>query len=272
MLPNFLIIGASRCGTTWMAKNLKMHPDIYMPAKKELDFFNRDFDKGWDYYSSYFPCEKCRLSKAVGEASPAYLYFSQVPGLIERGIPDVKLIVSLRNPIDRAYSHYWNLYAAAPEGHVNKRLTFEEKIEFTPRLVDEGFYAEKLNSYYKLFSREKILVLIFEEMVEDPVATFKEIHKFLGVDTNFIPPLRDIKINSASSKLGRSRLLYYTSKAFYRIVRIPFLSSRIDSVNARQLPDIHPVTQQKLREKYAPHVSELEAMLNKDLSVWGIRR
>ena len=95
------------------------------------------------------------IYKAIGEATPAYLYMPQVPHLIKSRLPDVKMIVSLRNPIDRAYSHYWNLYAAAPEGDVNKRLSFEEKLEFTPRLIEEGFYDRKLSNYYTLFPKRK---------------------------------------------------------------------------------------------------------------------
>ncbi|MBA3731354.1 MAG: sulfotransferase domain-containing protein, partial [Gammaproteobacteria bacterium] len=107
MLPNFLIIGASRCGTTWMANNIKSHPDVFMPPKKELHFFDASFDKGWDYYASFFPDKKCARYRAIGEATPAYLYMPQVARLIKSRLPDVKMIVSLRNPIDRAYSQYW---------------------------------------------------------------------------------------------------------------------------------------------------------------------
>ncbi|HEX2238779.1 MAG TPA: sulfotransferase [Gammaproteobacteria bacterium] len=268
-LPNFLIVGASRCGTTWMAKNLRLHQEIFMPSIKELHFFDKDFGKGWEYYASFFPKEKCWHCKAIGEATPAYLYRPEVPKLIRSGIPDVKIIVSLRNPIDRAYSHYWNLVAAAPEGHINRKLTFEEKLEFTPRLIDEGFYDERLSNYYQFFPKENILVVLFEEIIEDPVRYFREICKFLGIDTKFMPPLGSVRINSASSKLGRSKILDFSYKAFYKLIRIPALSKRIDSMNAKQLPKMNPTTRENLRHKYAPRVANLERLLNRDLSIWN---
>lgn len=268
MLPNFLIIGASRCGTTWMANNIKLHPQIYMPPKKELHFFDADFDKGWDYYAGFFPEGKCSKFKAIGEATPAYLYMPQVPQLIKSRLPDVKMIVSLRNPIDRAYSHYWNLYAAAPEGHVNKRLTFEEKLDFTPRLIDEGFYDEKLSNYYKLFPKENIFVVIFEEMMKDQQRHYRKIYDFLGVDSTIAPLLLDVRINSAASKLGRSKTLDFAYKAFYKLVRIPSISRRIDDINAKKLPEMSAETREGLRQKFTPNVANLERMLDKDLSVW----
>jgi Sulfotransferase domain len=269
MLPNFLIVGASRCGTSWMAKNLKLHPQIYMPSIKELHFFDRDFDKGWDYYASFFPKEKGRACKAIGEATPAYLYMPQVPHLIASRLPDVKIIVSLRNPIDRAYSHYWNLVATAPEGHVNSKLSFEEKLAFTPRLVDEGFYDQRLSRYYERFPPQNILILIFEEMVKDQVSHFRRIYEFLGIDQAFVSPLLDIRINSAASKLGRSRALDLAYKTFYKIIRIPALSRRLDDFNARPPPEMDAATRQALRERYVPTIQNLETLLGRDLRIWG---
>ncbi len=269
MLPNFLVIGGNRCGTTWIAKNLRLHPEIYMPSKKELHFFDKDFGNGWDYYESYFPEEKCRSYKAIGEATPAYIYKPDIAQLIKSRMLDVKLIASLRNPIDRAYSQYWNLFATAPsEGHINKRLTFEEKLDFTPSLIEQGFYDAELRDYFEIFPKENILILIYEETVKNPVAEFKMIYEFLGVDANVVSPILDVRVNSAASKLGKSRALDLASKAFYRVIKIPALAKRIDDINARQLPEMNPKTRESLRQKYVSSISNLEQMLNKNLSFW----
>ncbi len=121
------------------------------------------------------------------------------------GLPHVKIVVSLRNPVERAYSHYWELVARAPQGGINKRLTFEEKITLTPRLINEGFYDEKLAAYFDLFPRKTILVLIFEEMTENPLRHYRKVCRFLGVSDDFESPLLKVRMNSASSKLGRSK-------------------------------------------------------------------
>jgi hypothetical protein len=269
MLPNFLIIGAARCGTTWMAKNLRLHPEIYMPSKKEIHFFDRDYDQGWSYYESFFPKARCASRKAIGEATPAYLYLPQVAGLIRSALPNVKIIVALRDPVERAYSHYWNLVAEALDDGVNKKLEFEEKLKLTPRLIEEGFYDERLKVYYDLFPRENICVVLFEEMVSDPETHFSNIYKFLGVSEDFRSPLLGVRINSAASKLGRSKLLDLMSKALYRIVRIPALAERIDTINAIPPPQMDPSTRRQLQQTYAQSIANLETMLDRDLSLWN---
>jgi len=253
-----------------MANNIKLHPDVYMPSRKELHFFDTDYDKGWDYYEGFFPDEKCARYSAIGEATPAYLYMPQVPRLIKSRLPDVKMIVSLRNPIDRAYSHYWNLYAAAPEGHINKRLSFEEKLDLTPRLIEEGYYDRKLSNYYALFPKEDILVIIFEEMMADQARHFRRIYEFLDIDPGVVPPLLDVRINAAASKLGRSRVLDLTYKALYRWVRVPSLSRRVDNINAKKLPEMSAATRDNLRQKFAPSAANLERMLDRNINAWGL--
>jgi hypothetical protein len=158
--------------------------------------------------------------------------------------------------------------AAAPPGHVNSKLTFEEKLEYTPTLIDEGFYDRGLNSYYELFPGENILILIFEEMIADPKRHFRTIYRFLDVSEEFDSPLLDVRINSASSKLGRSRALDIAYKVFYRIIRIPALSRRIDSINAISPPEMNSSTRQYLRQRYAPTIANLERMMGRDLGVW----
>ncbi|MBA2490245.1 MAG: sulfotransferase [Gammaproteobacteria bacterium] len=180
------------------------------------------------------------------------------------------MIVSLRNPIDRAYSHYWNLYAAAPEGDVNKRLSFEEKLEFTPRLIEEGFYDRKLSNYYTLFPKENILVVIFEEMMADQARHYRRIYEFLGIDLGVVPPLLDVRINAAASKLGRSKLLDLSYKALYRLVRLPSLSRRIDNFNAKKLPEMSAATRDNLRQKLAPSAANLERMLDRNINEWSL--
>jgi hypothetical protein len=268
MLPDFLIVGAARCGTGWMSANLRPHPQVYMPSIKEVHFFDREFDKGLGYYASFFPEEKCRSCKAIGEATPAYMYMPNVPPLIKSSLPAVKLIVSLRDPVERAYSHYWYLVARAPRGGINRNLSFEEKLKLTPRLLDEGFYDARLCTFYDLFPKENILVLIFEELMNDPLTHFRTLYNFLGVNGDYVSPLLGVRINSASSRLGRSKYLYLAHKAFYKVLRFPTLSSYIDCINSKPLPNMEPSTRESLRREYASSIKNLEEMLNRDLCIW----
>ena len=109
MLPTFLVIGAPRSGTTWIARNLREHPEICLSKKKELHFFDRDenYERGIAYYESFFT--RCSEQQhAIGEATPDYIHVPVAAKRIKEHLPHAKLIVSLRNPRDRVYSRDWN--------------------------------------------------------------------------------------------------------------------------------------------------------------------
>ena len=109
MLPNFIILGSQKAGTTSLYQVLKQHPEIFMPAKKELNFFfhKAEYAKGQNYYQRYFKNAPVN-ARAIGEASPGYICHPETPKRIHRLLPNAKLIVTVREPISRAYSQYWD--------------------------------------------------------------------------------------------------------------------------------------------------------------------
>jgi len=274
LLPNFLVIGAPRCGTTWIDENLRRHPDIYMPAKKELHFFDRHYGLGIEHYEASFA--GWNGEKAVGEATPDYLHGlyashgQDVAALIAKHLPGVKLIVSLRNPVDRAYSHFLNVKAKHEH---NLDLTFEEKLRKVrggAEIIREGFYAEHLSRYYALFPRESILVLLYDELVADPKAFLERIYRFLEVDPSFDSPAIDARINMAVGKkhLARSRPLWYLSRALSRL-DAHRLSERLRRLNARPAPQMSGETRRMLIDIYREANKELERLIGRDLSHWS---
>ena len=181
MLPNFIIGGVQKGGTSWMCRTLKRHPQIFMSEKKELEFFWKDslYARGLDWYGEHF--RDAGGAKALGEATPSYLYSEVAPERIARALPDVKLIFSLRNPIDRAYSAYW---------HNRRRLAvslpYAKAIEQKGKgYIPRGFYYEQVMRFLKYFPRENMLILISEEFNKDPLAGFKRCFQFLGVNESF---------------------------------------------------------------------------------------
>ena len=122
MLPNFIVIGSQKAGTTSLYEVFRGHPQIFMPEKKELNFFfqESEFARGQSYYEEYFAATSAGAI-AVGEASPGYICHPDVPARIHAMVPDARLIVTLRNPIERAYSQYWDNRRRLAEP-----LTFEE--------------------------------------------------------------------------------------------------------------------------------------------------
>ncbi|HEX6995191.1 MAG TPA: sulfotransferase [Gammaproteobacteria bacterium] len=273
-MPNFLVIGAPRCGTTWIDENLRRHPEIYMPPKKELHFFDRHYERGIEHYEASFA--GWNGEKAVGEATPDYvhgLYTSHgqdVAGLIAKHLPDAKLIVSLRNPVERAYSHFLNVKAKHEH---NLDLTFEEKLRKVrggAEIIREGFYAEHLSRYYALFPRENILVLLYDDLVADPKAFLERIYRFLGVDPGFESPAMDARINMAAGKklLARSKSLWYLSRALTRL-DAHRLAERVCKLNARPEPRMSDETRRMLVDVYREPNEKLERLLGRDLSHWS---
>lgn len=266
MLPNFLIIGAPRAGTTWIAKNIGEHPDIYMPKDKEMHFFDRHYDKGIEHYETFFP--DTTTCTAVGEATPEYLYMPDMPARIKQHLPDVKLIASLRNPTDRVYSRFWHAKARFAE---NKDVSFEEKIAAKPVFLEEGFYYDHLMRYLELYPRENLLVLLFEEIKTDPLGFLKKVYEFLEVDTDFKPPVADQKVNSAAIKgsLAKSRMLGYVYKGLMSM-NIAAPAKFIERINEGTIPEMNPETRKHLvNEVYREKNLQLAELIGQDLSAWN---
>jgi hypothetical protein len=269
MLPNFLIIGAPRSGTTWMAKNLRDHPEVFLPKAKELHFFDRDYDKGIEFYESSFT--EAYGKKAVGEATPDYLHGAysknDIPTLIRKHIPDAKLIVSLRNPIERAYSRFWNAKARYDR---NVRMTFEQKLMDRPEFIAEGMYFDQLNRYYALFPKDKILVLLYDELVRDPEAFIRRVYEFLGVREGVRSGWEFVKINQATGKgyLAKSGAFSALSSATSRL-KLHRVAAYLNARNSVELPPMNSETRRFLRDVYYEQNCKLQQLTGLDLSAWN---
>jgi Sulfotransferase domain len=196
-LPGFLILGAQKAGTTALYAYLRWHPAVTGPAWKEVSYFDRHYRRGVRWYRGHFPIR--RGDRIVGEASPGYLFHPLAPKRVRATVPEAKLIVLLRDPVDRALSHYHHEVALGREP-----LSFEQAIEAEPertrgeeeRLVREpgyfsrpwwdhtylarGRYAEQLERWLALFPREQLLVLPSEELSAEPGQTYARVLEFLG--------------------------------------------------------------------------------------------
>lgn len=266
MLPNFLCIGAPRAGTTWLAKNLMEHPDIYIPRKKELHFFDSNYDKGIEFYTSYF--DAVSGEKAVGEITPAYLASAQAPALIKKHLPDVKLIVILRDPVGRLYSRYLRGKGNYKE---NENLTFEEKIKAKPFLVEEGFYYDHLLRYYEHFPKERILILLYDDLADNSDGLLRSVYEYLDVDASFTSPVIEQKINKATQqkRYAKSRPLWYFSKVLDRLGA----AGLADSLRGTLEPELPSITAETrawlIREVYGEKNELLQGLIGRDLSNWN---
>ena len=237
MDPSFIIIGGRGCGTTSLFNYLIEHPCILSPLQKEIHFFHHKFFKGLSWYKGFFPKKGStilfndeKILPITGEASADYIHHPLAPKRISEVLPNVKLIVLLRNPVDRAYSDYQKAVSGGSED-----LTFEESLEYEDQRIngeiekimsDENYYsfnfwhhaylyqsryAHQLKNWFSYFDRNKILIIKSEDMFSNPAKVVQQVFSFLDLP-NF-PKISYKKYNvgnySDLSHATRQKLLEY---------------------------------------------------------------
>lgn len=276
-LPTFIGIGGERCGSTWLHTLLAQHPSVYMPIRrKELKFFSHNFDKGLEWYESFFPNEQqAIIYKAIGEISPGYLTY---PGCEEKivSVKSVqKLIVILRNPVKRAYSHY---------GHTirlrNYSKSFEEFLMEFPAAITMGFYAKHLEHYFQYFERKQLYCLVFEESVANVASTKKNIAHFLEIEpeefpkeagTNrvnetYIPKLK--RLNHFLARM-RNRLRQSDLDWAVNLAKAAGFQKMLQA-GSKPLPPMSMEMQLRLQDIYRQDIEKLEKLLDINLDVWRV--
>jgi hypothetical protein len=274
--PNFLFIGPDKAGSTWLYEALKQHPQVYLPAVKELFFFDRFYDKGWPWYRKYFNGAGDR-HRVVGEICHDYLFSPLACQRIARDLPDAKLMVSLREPCQRAFSEY--LYRTKV-GLLT--CDFETALDEVDELIDHGRYAKHLASYLEHFPREQIFVAIFDDLASDPQQFFDRLCDFLEIERIRLPNESKRKVlAAASSRLPR--VTKFARGVSWRIRRLGFPGAvgkiKESSLVQRLLykpyergkkPQMSARTREHLRQVFWPEVQQLDTLLGSNLSArWG---
>ena len=252
ILPSFIIIGAQRCGTTSLYDYLSHHPQIIPSPVKELFYFDDYYTRPIEWYKSFFPTKKEQeklerdlvASVITGEASPSYFFHPYAAKRIKETLPQIKLILVLRDPIERAYSHYNHIKRLTRE-----TLSFEEAIEkeeqrITPDIeklekdefykadqrrdysyLTRGYYAKQLKEWFKHFPKEQLLIVQSEEFYRETPKVYNEIVEYLGLNS-------------------------YTLPTF-------------EAKNALKYAKMAPETKEKLKAYFAPKNEELYELLGK---------
>lgn len=296
-MPNFLVIGAAKAGTTSLYRYLRQHPAIYMSPHKEPRFFalegkTIDFQGPGDLTRFNFVTDIDSYRKlftgvvnerAVGEVSPWYLYVSQSPERIKHYIPDVRLIAILRDPVDRAYSNFLHSvreqleplddFAAAMEAEAGR---IRDNWSYRWHYKQKGFYCPQLKRYFEMFSKDQIRVYLYDDFTSDPVSMLKDIYHFLEVDEYFevdttqrfnvagVPKnkLLDRSLNRPSNL----RALARTMIPSYRLRQ--FIKNNLRKINMADKPELPRDVREKYINEYRNDILELQDLLQKDLSKW----
>ena len=180
-LPNFLHLGPGKSGSSWLHETLTLHPEVYLSEAKDLYFFSRYYDRGVDWYRKQFQSAG-PSDRIVGEVCPDYLTSAEAPRRIRSCLgPDVRLMVTLRDPAERAFSAYL---------HRRKHgltATFREDLE-TSDLIEEGRYGTQLQRYLDCFDRQALYVAVFDDLRADPQAFLDGVTTWLQIDRLILTP------------------------------------------------------------------------------------
>jgi hypothetical protein len=254
--PDFVGVGVQRAGSTFLADLLEQHPGVWMP-RKEISFFTRHYHRGWDWYESHFAD---RRGRRAGELSVNYFYAPRPHAAsreyypwwnprrqltfwrrlasprdeLARRYPGLRVFVVLRDPVERAWSHYWYWYGrrTRPGRHwIPKRTApFERMFRDDGRwIATQGFYADHLAHWREKFP--ELAVFFYEDLRERPEQLARELYRFVGVDPDFAP-----------EREGR--------------------------INAREYEPMPAALRRRLVEYYRPQVERLQALVGRDLSAW----
>jgi len=291
MMPNFLIVGAAKSGTTSLYRYLRRHPDVFMPQWKELSLFIGDPDgplhkvKKPQYYYRVFA--KAKMASAVGEASTSYLYDNSAPKRIKEALGTIRIIIILRDPVDMSYSLYnhqvrkegetLKTFAAALEAEESRRNDsgFRKKCygwHANYYYYHRGLYSEQVKRYLDVFGKDKVMILLFQDLVNDPIDSCQKAFAFLGVDDSFVP---EIKVHNPAGEIMNVPRFWQDLGLFQKTMSFVFsrnlikkLPHLLRNINNRERQPVNPETARRLRDRFHDDICRLEQLIGKDLSAW----
>ncbi len=263
---SFLMVGCSRCGTTWVDKALREHPEIYLPPNKQTYFFNSHYDKGIDWYLSHFTGIS-REHKAIGEIATYYSQPDLMP-LVAKHFPHAKLMMSVRNPVDRAYSYY--------QSRASKFnwTSIEQAIEEQPNdIIERGKYIDQIEVLLQHYPEEQFKLLFFDDLKSTPEQFLRSILEYLGVEPEFkssqigqmVQVTLDPRIRRTLKKMGLQPLMNYISDRPIGDKIRTFLKKS----NIQRYKRISNADKKILLDIYRPYNKRLEEFTGRDLSSWN---
>lgn len=297
MYPNFLILGPPKCASTSLHYYLGQHPDIHTSKIKETNFFSLHYEKGMAYYSNFFTDAKNK--KAIGEATPSYAFLPFVAERIKNHLPDIKLILCFRNPVDRAFSS-WLMHRGSGAEKCNFRETIEKNFQQMSRFtfggeegaqlwlkasvnnydpqtrirtdILGGMYAQILRNYLSHFKPGQIKTILLEDLKCSFDETMSSLFSFLGVDPSFIPKNKTEKNNYIDRKANRiANTIFGINGTRFLLKNIPVPVKNIlkKRVKTKSPPKLNMEDRLYLWNIYKHDVAQLEIMLGRNLSHWN---
>ena len=250
--PTFFLAGYQKTASTWLYHCLADHPEIFVPNKDAIHFFDIHHHKGADWYQQYF--QNYNGESQIGDFTPSYMRFAAARQRMVAFNPDARIIVTLRNPINRAFSHYWH-----EKKKRSIRFRFEDCLGNNVDIFDDwiatGFYFQHLTHLFSMVPKAQVQVLLYEDLLESPTRFVQSVFEFIGVKKDFSTPWIDRSANKAWF-----RPTWSERWKNWRCGR-PLGESEYDR-------GIDPDFRQQLQEVYSDPNRLLADLLGRDLSCW----
>lgn len=287
MLPNFMIVGAPKAGTTSLCHYLSEHPQVFMSDPKEVNFFSKEEIEGQDLYYKAFHARNLAEyedvfagvtdEKAIGEGSVSYLFYPKTSQKIKDVLPNVKIIILLREPVSRGFSHYLMDYRLGfvklpfdeivyqKSNHKNNALYFQQYVEL-------GLYYKQVKRYLDCFDRKQVKIYLQEDLRQDIRGVIGDLYDFLELDGSFIP---DIDKQHNVFSMPRGRLIH-------RLYASPLVRSTVSKIFSDTTKEIirnafferckKPTLEEKVKNHlvdfYKNDIEQLECLIGRDLRYW----
>lgn len=301
-LPNFFIVGAAKSGTTSLWSYLRQHPQVFMSRPKEPNFFafvgtqpsmkgpagsETIYQKIHKYsildienYTGLF--DKVSDEVAIGEASVRYLYFPGAAQNIKQYIPNAKILIMLRNPVDRLFSHYCmnvGMFGLEPL-ELSKAIKAEaSRIKqgwgWDWHYINIGLYYEQVKRYLDLFGQDQVKIILYDDFCSDTLNVIADVYRFLGVDDKFIPntskknKVAHLPKNRAIHQLLNKNLIFkkFLTSLLPNSVYETILE-KANRLNSKSLPSLLPSLRVNLEEAFKNDSLKLSTLIQRDLSIW----
>ncbi|MFO8061369.1 MAG: sulfotransferase domain-containing protein [bacterium] len=280
-LPNFLLIGSARSGTTSLYDNLIHHPDIYLSKVKEIEYFSKYYDRGLDWYASHF--RNHNNESIIGEGSVSYSWPNRadVPKRIRNTLgSDIKLVYMVRNPVKRAVSHFYTFMD-------NHYKDIEEEL-FGPKdedaigtyYIETSRYSHFIEHYLRYFDRRNLKIIVFEDYIKDIEKYHKDVYSFLGLEnTDFMPPDIDSKTNALKKPKSGIAMKLYRALTYSRIrdILYPYIPNSFRR-SSRQMyrklffkqfkKNVPAEVEERLYNELENEITAMEKSLGRPLDIW----
>ena len=269
---DFVGVGPQRTGTSWLHQLLEKHPALCFPkVVDEPMFFDLYYEKGLTWYSAFFAHQK--RGQLCGEVSPTYFDVEVVPARIRQVNPECRIIINLRNPINRALSLYHHHLS---KGRVSG--SFNEAVSQMPRIVSSGRYAVYIPRWLDMFRMDQLSFVLLDDVETNPAILLKRIYNFLDVAEIEMPNIGNERINPLTmphfpwlAKVNAQLVTWLEARGFYKVIEIGKKLGFREFIYAGGKHDVPGLTnsdQLQLLETYETDIAFLEDILNRDLSAW----